>query len=107
MRVVDQYRKHAAKEKKNMAFATQAYKDNPSRYNLLQFVKAFIISSACSFSIGENPNVRHCLSIMCPDNLDVEQLNKMVSRVRGGEIRWVVLQYMNPIPWMIGYLIGC
>ena len=92
-----------------MAFATQAYKDNPSRYNLLQFVKAFIISSACSFSIGENPNVRHCLSIMCPDNLDVEQLiNKMVSRVRGGgEIRWVVLQYMNPIPWMIGYLIGC
>ena len=90
MHVVDKYRKHAAK-KKNMAFATQAYKDNPSRYNLLQFVKAFIISSACSFSIGENPNVRHCLSIMCPDNLDVEQLNnKMVSRVRGGEIRWVV-----------------
>ena len=105
MRVVDQYKKHAAK-KKNMAFATQAYKDNPSRYNLLQFVKAFIISSACSFSIGENPNVRHCLSIMCPDNLDVEQLNKMVSRVRGGgEIRWVVLQYTYEplIPWMIGY----
>ena len=98
MGVDDQYRKHAAKEK-NMAFATQAYKDNPSRYNLLQFVKAFIISSACSFSIGENPNVRHCLSIMCPDNLDVEQLNnKMVIRVRGGgEIRWVVLQYMNPL----------
>ena len=97
MRVVDQYRKHAAKE--NMAFATQPYKDNPSRYNLLQFVKAFIISSACSFSIGENPNVRHCLSIMCPDNLDVEQLNNtMVSRVRGGgEIRSVVLQYMNPL----------
>ena len=92
------------RRRKTWAFATQAYKDNPSRYNLLQFVKAFI-SSACSFSIGENPNVRHCLSIMCPDNLDVEQLNnKMVSRVRGGgEIRWVVLQYMNPIPWMIGY----
>ncbi|CAM9873361.1 unnamed protein product, partial [Ascophyllum nodosum] len=29
--------------------------------NLIQFVRSFIISAACPFSIGENQHIRHCL----------------------------------------------
>lgn len=69
------YRVKAVAAKKESAFTSQAYKDNPSRYNVIQFVKSFIISQACPFSIGDNPHVRHCLSLMCPDDLDVKCLN--------------------------------
>ena len=65
-------------EKIDDAFKNQAYKDNPSRFNLIQFVRSFIISAACPFSIGENQHIRHCLSLIRgeeKDRFQPERLN--------------------------------
>ena len=45
-------------EKIGDAFKNQAYKDNPSRFNLIQFVRSFIISAACPFSCSSCPFIR-------------------------------------------------
>jgi len=76
---IDRYRREREEATTTTAFTSQAYKDNPSRYNLIQFVKAFIISAACPFSIGENKAVKHALSVLCP-KLDQKQLGNETVR---------------------------
>lgn len=60
---------------------SKSFNDDPCRFKRIQFVKGLVIHAGCPFSIAEHPRVRKCLSVMCPDKLDVSRLNnKAVSR---------------------------
>lgn len=68
-------RKHDQLAAKGETLDSAVYKDDPSRYNSLQFTKAFIIHAGCAFSLADHDRVKRCLSTMCPDHLDVAALN--------------------------------
>ncbi|CAB1117218.1 unnamed protein product [Ectocarpus sp. CCAP 1310/34] len=68
-------RKRDQSASKEVTLESAVYKDDPSRYNCLQFTKAFIIHAGCAFSLADHDRVRRCLATMCPDHLDVAAIN--------------------------------
>lgn len=78
-RIPYQYRKADSVDMIDATLNSKAYKDNPSRYNQIQFVKSYVISAACPFNLGENPNVRHQQAVASggdKDKFAVDSLNK-------------------------------
>ena len=54
--------------------------DSPPRYNELVVtpVLAVHIHAVRPSSLAENPRIRRCLSLLCPEKLKVDGLNKVV-----------------------------